>query len=620
MINSYVDILTHARIRDSDILATGTTQDGATHRRISDEEARELLEEQEDELGDLFGDEAPEAVSSPERMTDDEIFNEEDFEIIERTMDEDGNEKFWEVEECIDIEKEESPPRKALRDPGEPTHDEWEEHRIDHVPYRSWCPFCVKGRGTGIQHRKSNEESGVPVFGFDYFLGSEVSGDREDETVKILVAKCKMTKCIFAHGVPQKGIDPKLYAVERLKRDVLWLGHNKLILKSDNEAAILALFRNTFKALRIENVDNTQGGHSAAYDSSSNATTEAACRSVAGQIRTLRACIENRIKRKIPVTHCVFYSLIEHAAWLLTTRLCQSDGITAYKRLRGVNFNTRLLGFGELCLYKVPKKAPEFSLDGKLGSNWHDGIFLGYSRDSNEFVLWSTSAKKIVRARSVQRKSESARWNADALQEVNQRPQDFLCRAIAAPTGWREPNRGFVSRPAPEDEVPKTRQAYIPDLTITVKDVEEHGPTELGCPRCDYITEHGDARRYGYAHSKACRERSKTIFSQTAEGRERLRRVDERLGRQLSPEEKDKSVDVSKVRPHVGEDHGSQPFMDGQTVTGVRTPRRSDEEEDLPPLEHPDDDPDANCGVGFDRDEGKDEEMAPDSPAAMDAC
>ena len=49
-------------------------------------------------------------------------------------------------------------------------------------------------------------------------------GEDADAAVKILVAKCHHSKCVFAHVVPQKGLDPTLYAVERLKRDVMWLG------------------------------------------------------------------------------------------------------------------------------------------------------------------------------------------------------------------------------------------------------------------------------------------------------------------------------------------------------------------------------------------------------------
>ena len=92
----------------------------------------------------------------------------------------------------------------------------------------------------------------MPQLGFDYLHGTEsfALASGEEETVKILVAKCHQSKCVFAHVVPQKGFDPALYAVERLKRDVMWLGHTRLVLKSDNERAILVFLRNTLKVLQ----------------------------------------------------------------------------------------------------------------------------------------------------------------------------------------------------------------------------------------------------------------------------------------------------------------------------------------------------------------------------------
>ena len=48
----------------------------------------------------------------------------------------------------------EAAPRRTAPDPGQPTREEVDEHRVDHYPYRSWCEFCVKGRGSGEQHRR----------------------------------------------------------------------------------------------------------------------------------------------------------------------------------------------------------------------------------------------------------------------------------------------------------------------------------------------------------------------------------------------------------------------------------------------------------------------------------
>ena len=72
-----------------------------------------------------------------------EDLTQEDIEGIERSLDAGESDKFWEVEEHLDVEKEEAPPRNSLRDPGEPTKEELEANMIDHIPYRSWCPFCA---------------------------------------------------------------------------------------------------------------------------------------------------------------------------------------------------------------------------------------------------------------------------------------------------------------------------------------------------------------------------------------------------------------------------------------------------------------------------------------------
>ena len=395
-----------------------------------EDDASRAAANMEKEIDDLPPDELPDG-DIPGIFADDAEIDEE----VERLYEPEDEGKWWDVEdggdpicgECVD----EAPKRRVLRDPGEPTQEEWEEHRIDHIPYRSWCPFCVKGRGRGTQHRNIKEKPTVPTFGFDYLHGSEaITEDTEEsKSLKILVGKCHMTKCIFAHTIPQKGIDINLYAVERLKRDVLWLGHNKIILKTDNENAILALLRNAIKALRIDDaLENIQEAHPAAYDPSSNGSTENACLQVAGQIRTLRACTEDRIGRKIPVDHSVFSWLVEHAAWLLTIRQQQSDGITPYTRLRGSTFRTLMLGFGECCLYQPVSPAKDTGLDGKLAPKYRDAVFLGYSRDSNEYLLWDIAAKKMIRARGVQRVSESQRWKADALAAVNIKPQGYLHR------------------------------------------------------------------------------------------------------------------------------------------------------------------------------------------------
>ena len=102
--------------------------------------------------------------------------------------------------------------RKVFRDPGQPTQEELEEHRIDHMPFRSWCPHCVRSRATERQHRKICETPAIPVFGFDYLQGTELAenlDEMEEDSreqgapAKALLARCQATKAVFAQVAPR---------------------------------------------------------------------------------------------------------------------------------------------------------------------------------------------------------------------------------------------------------------------------------------------------------------------------------------------------------------------------------------------------------------------------------
>ena len=56
-------------------------------------------------------------------------------------------------------------PLRQAKDPGQPTRQQLADHRITHVPFRSWCRWCVMGRARGAQHRGSDDESAIPIIG-----------------------------------------------------------------------------------------------------------------------------------------------------------------------------------------------------------------------------------------------------------------------------------------------------------------------------------------------------------------------------------------------------------------------------------------------------------------------
>ncbi len=153
-------------------------------------------------------------------------------------------------------------PLKMAKDPKLPSAEEVAAHRqMGHIPYRSWCKFCLMGRGRGCQHRHA-PGSMIPRIGVDYFfiveggvkhrkeLDFELTpeGDaaleaarRKGDVVKAVLVRCMGTKCLFAHVVPCKGADEEDYVANMVAEDILWLGHVELILKGDNERSLQAL-------------------------------------------------------------------------------------------------------------------------------------------------------------------------------------------------------------------------------------------------------------------------------------------------------------------------------------------------------------------------------------------
>ena len=100
---------------------------------------------------------------------------------------------------------------KQLIDPRLPTEKEVEEHNRTHLPYRNWCPRCVRARGRDLDHRKSvDEPKGLPEFSFDYCF----PGDELGYKMTILVGRERTTGMCMAVTIPGKGSVGK-YAADK---------------------------------------------------------------------------------------------------------------------------------------------------------------------------------------------------------------------------------------------------------------------------------------------------------------------------------------------------------------------------------------------------------------------
>ena len=93
---------------------------------------------------------------------------------------------------------------RNIRDPGQPTAHEHQQHMITHRPYRSWCKFFVMGRGVNSPHRRSDAQDdfeGCLHVSMDHgFFGERES---EEQVALVLVIRERRHKITWAMLVPR---------------------------------------------------------------------------------------------------------------------------------------------------------------------------------------------------------------------------------------------------------------------------------------------------------------------------------------------------------------------------------------------------------------------------------
>ena len=422
-------------------------------------------------------------------------------------------------------EEEEAEAVRQLPTSDQPTPSEYRDHCISHYPYRPWCKHCVEGRGREFKHATVEKTArGIPTISFDYaFMGdkgeisSEDQADTEEGSIKVLVIRDRLSKAIFAVAVPKKGIDKKRFSVAAIVDAVKWLGYVKVMLKTDNEPAILKLLSEAVRELRIQEVTQAMTENSPEYDPQANGNAEAGVRIWKGQFRTLRSDLEEVIGYRIPARHPVMAWLVRHAADVLNWSAKAPDGKTPYHKVRGKPFQTRILRFGEVCQFKTRAHEPISAVgDGK---KWHSGVFVGIDKRTGQYMVHDDD--EIKYARTVIRLPEVNKFQKDALSRVKAAPYDMHQAA--------EPEVIFRDKKEPEHQTFENKVALSRQVYIKASDIREYGLTR-GCPRCDHELAYGP-NRTSKPHSQVCRARIMAELSKTEAGRIRIGAAAERLDR-----------------------------------------------------------------------------------------
>jgi hypothetical protein len=297
--------------------------------------------------------------------------------------------------------------------PVKPTSQrEIDEHEATgHAVYRAWCAHCVGAYGLEHQHRMVNrEEDEIPVVSCDFFF----MGQDEEKCVPMVAMVDNRTKTISASALPDKKAITRSN-VKVLSNFFKALGYNRIINKSDNEPAIVALKTAAAREAGIEAVpkESPVGDHAA------NGEIENVVKDVQRKIRANKSSLEAKLKMKLEDRDPVVQWLPRFSADQVSRFKVGADGKTAEQRRTGRAWHRFSFEFGEQIMFKpVGTKGRKNDMTQKM----FKGRYVGHhSRHGSVLVMTTTG---VAVASSYHRLPDGERWSRDGWDKLKGFPWD----------------------------------------------------------------------------------------------------------------------------------------------------------------------------------------------------
>ena len=437
-----------------------------------------------------------------------------------------------------------------LKTPIMPTAKAVEEHFATHLPFRSWCPVCLKAklREDGHYRKKAKEKNveGNPIVSMDYQDLNETSGAPQ----KVLLGKDEDNGMVFGHYVKCKGIKDE-WILKQIVRDIQEFGRSDIILKTDGEPSIVAV-QNAVQAMRKA---STVPRNPPAYNPQSNGPCEKAVQDVTAQMRAIVIGLEARLGVSLPEGSAVFQWAIEHAAFLLNHFNVGKDGMTPYERLTKRKWNRPLVEFGEMVLAKMAlqrqQRGKKKKQKRKMAWRCMECIWVGQIPRSGEHIVVKANGDAF-KCRTIRRLPQEYRWNVEKILQIAGTPRnpapsskepetleshvvdDGEANAGRQQHAERRDEEADVQRQSRPDsgaeiEIPAGRDSdrACRELRITNKLLNKYGYTP-DCDGCEFKQARSDSQRQ---HSTMCRQRIYAAMMQEEAGAAIIEGVKRRLER-----------------------------------------------------------------------------------------
>jgi len=436
-----------------------------------------------------------------------------------------------------DIEEaEEGREPKAMATPIGPTKKEREQHELTHVPFRSWCEHCVRGRGRRKVHRRAKKkdkdeelENVTKVYIDFYYNGLREDGGAiaDDEEAEIkgdspgIVLYDDKTKAVASWIMSSKSVTkggPNDWVPKAISEEISQWGYRnrKVILVSDGEAAVLRLKERITDERDAETVpeESPVGEHQANL-------AENAVRRVRDQTRSILSQLESDVGGKLKKDADAVQWAVRWAGMLISCYQVGEDGKTPYERIRGRRCKVPIAKFGERVLYKELEDGKADR--AKIESAWKSGIWLGIKGRTREHIIGTDQG--VIKAFTVRRRPEEEKWSLEEVSSVrgtpgNPRPGRMTMRI---PVRVGDQNEPIIDK---NYDRSKPRRVYL-----RKRDFQKHGYT-AGCEGCAKLSEGRDRPGWRRPHSEDCVARMLEEMGEDEEGQRRIQDATDRGARE----------------------------------------------------------------------------------------
>ena len=279
---------------------------------------------------------------------------------------------------------------KGFDAPNEPSEQERLLHELSHLPFRAWCPVCLKSKSKDSPHRQVYDKR--PTIQMDYALLTD-----QGKEVTVLTAIDITTGLTSSSIVESKGVND--YAVAEMRRFIFETGRSKSVLQTDNEPAMKAL------AMAVAEATGVSVRHSPVYSSQSQGSVERFHSTLWQQTRTLMESMRVNYGVPISVELPVVTWLVRHVSWLCNRYLVHSGGKTSYERRWGRTYRRPICSFAEKVAYLKPQRGD------KANPSCDYGIWLCKRTSSEEHLIGTVGGVK--RGRSIRRLPPSQRYDCE---------------------------------------------------------------------------------------------------------------------------------------------------------------------------------------------------------------